>query len=140
MDFNWIVKGIEALYKFAYSPNEVYGAAAVILKDGKILAVSRKDDPTDFGLPGGKVNPSESPEDACIRELREETGLVATELREIYTGVDDNGKLAKAFLILDYYGEIHSSEEGKVRWVNRDVLLEGSFKKFNGDLYKVLGV
>lgn len=36
---------------------------AVIQKDDKIIAVSRKDDKSGFGLPGGKVE-----EDETLRE------------------------------------------------------------------------
>jgi 8-oxo-dGTP diphosphatase len=40
-----------------------------------ILAVSRKDDPNAFGLPGGKVEHGETEEQAARRELLEETGV-----------------------------------------------------------------
>lgn len=48
---------------------------ALVRYDGKWLAVSRKGDPGDMGLPGGKVEPGEQPWAACVRELKEETGL-----------------------------------------------------------------
>ena len=54
-------------------------AHIVIFKDGKVLGVSRKDDHTDFGLPGGKMEDSDmgNPEFTAIRECKEETGIDA---------------------------------------------------------------
>lgn len=45
-----------------------------ISSSGKILMVSRKNG--KFGLPGGKVEEGETLKEACVRELREETGLI----------------------------------------------------------------
>ena len=54
-------------------------AAVMIVrdKDGRVLAVSRSDGP-ELALPGGMLNEGETPEQAAIRELREETCLVVT--------------------------------------------------------------
>lgn len=44
----------------------------------EILLVTRKKDPFKghFAFPGGHVDYNEDPQDACLRELKEETGLV----------------------------------------------------------------
>jgi 8-oxo-dGTP diphosphatase len=61
--------------------------AAIIEKDGKILACQRKAGGA-FGLmwefPGGKKEPGESPSEALARELREELGVEARIGAEVY--------------------------------------------------------
>lgn len=54
-------------------------ASAAIIKDKKILLVKRLDSailfPGCWGLPGGKAEPGETPEETVIREVEEETNL-----------------------------------------------------------------
>lgn len=51
---------------------------AIIEKEGTILFVERSGNtsrPHQWCFPGGGIKPGESPEEACLREVREETGL-----------------------------------------------------------------
>jgi len=53
-------------------------AAAIVIKDGKILLMHRKKNDFEYyTTPGGHIENGESPEVAAIRELKEETNLDA---------------------------------------------------------------
>lgn len=60
---------------------------ALIKKDGKFLAVTRKGDPGMWSLPGGKVDPGEHLEEAVIREVFEETTLDVFIDKHLFTAV-----------------------------------------------------
>jgi len=62
------------------APPELVVARAFIVRDGHVLLLRRAvwdAMPGAWELPGGKVDPDESVEAGLIRELLEETGLVA---------------------------------------------------------------
>ncbi len=53
-------------------------AAVIILKNnkGEVLLLNRKSPPFGYGLPGGKVEEDEAFHEACLRKLKEETGII----------------------------------------------------------------
>jgi len=60
-------------------------AAAIILRDGKLLLIHRQKPGRDYYiLPGGGVELDESFEEACIREVKEETGLDVLGVQLVY--------------------------------------------------------
>ena len=63
-------------------------AGGIVLdSDGRILLIKRANPPNQgrWSVPGGRCLPDESCEDACVREVREETGL---EVRIVRTAGD----------------------------------------------------
>ncbi|QBJ93334.1 NUDIX domain-containing protein [Streptomyces seoulensis] len=56
-------------------------AAAVIVREGRLLVVSKQAAPDVFYLPGGKPDAGEEPMQALVRELDEELGVVPLEPR-----------------------------------------------------------
>lgn len=59
----------------AVQPEVEICAGGVVIKDGKVVSLRRKNGV--WLMPKGHVDPGESLEEAALREVREETGLVA---------------------------------------------------------------
>ena len=101
-----------------------------VILDGKVLGVSRKTDPNDFGLPGGKVDEGETLYDAMVREVKEETGLTVLKAKPLFFR-EDTDFVAVVYLVEQYYGEISTDEAGAVKWIDFEVLKQGSFGDYN---------
>ena len=103
----------------------------LINEDGLILGVSRKTNHNDFGLPGGKMDPEDNgdPMVTAIRECKEETGLDATDL-ELVFAIHKNGNMGYTYLA-KYTGEIEHNEPHVVKWAPMQVLINGSFGRYN---------
>lgn len=100
-----------------------------MIYDGDKILVQNKTDPEWGGVtfPGGHVENGESFSDAVIREVFEETGLTirSPQLCGIKDWTRDDGS---RYIVLTYKtdkfsGELRSSEEGEVYWVNKSDFL-----------------
>lgn len=119
-------------------------AACVLVRNpnGKILAVSRKDDPNALGMPGGHVDIGEKDIDAARRELKEETGLDVTDLVEIFSMRDSHGFMTTTFSG-NVSGTIHTNESGVIRWVNPSSLIDPNqspFYRYNQLLFQKISI
>jgi len=68
------------MYKDTKMKIESTATAFITNHQGKVLLIKRTKDPWKnlWGFPGGHVNKNETPRQAVIREVREETGLAVT--------------------------------------------------------------
>ena len=112
------------------------------LEGYKYLSVSRKHDANDKGFPGGGIEIGESPEDCMVRELKEETGLIAVKYHKIFDsiGFDTVGKpglRVVTYDVIEYEGEINTTEKGVVEWVTREKLESGTFGRYNKALFNL---
>ena len=117
----------------------------LIVKDGLILGVSRKNDITKFGLPGSKVDGNETQEEAAIRETLEETGIKVNKCERFFNRTElpsyPGGEEFESatFYALDWEGEISSTEEGDVKWLIAKELTSSSaaFPDYNSRMLNV---
>ena len=95
----------------------------LIENGSKVLLQNRvKKDWKGYTLPGGHIEKDESIVDAVVREMKEETGLTVRNPR--LCGVKqfpiDGGRyLVFLFKSIEFEGELISSDEGQMEWVER---------------------
>lgn len=114
-----------------------------MVTDGdRILLQNRvKEDWQGFTFPGGHVEHGESFVDAVIREMKEETGLtvISPKLAGIKQFPIEGGRyIVLLFKATQYEGELHSSEEGKMEWVERSKLSQIKTVDDFAELLKVM--
>lgn len=122
-----------------------YAVCALITRNNKseleVLAVSRKNDRTAFGLPGGKVDQGETIEKALVRELWEETGLTAKTFKPVFErqSEGETDYHTYTYVITSYEGHvIQRPNEGTTEWVSIQTLLDGPFGRYNRELFRKL--
>lgn len=107
-------------------------ACVFVLRNGKVLSVSRKHDPSVVGMPGGKVDEGETDAQAAARECFEETGMIVGGLKLLYEGEDGFGYWCSTFTVERAAGEPRDMGQGHVEWITPDSLLQGHFAEYNG--------
>jgi len=117
-------------------------------QDGNVLAVSRKGNLEDLGLPGGKIDPSDpTPADAICREFYEEVGVPITpvDVKFVWERLDPaSGNIAWCYRLLRNLPGLPQAVEPYtwVGWVRPERLLLQScvFREYNRGLFKHLGI
>ena len=104
------------------------GAAAALVDAGRLLLAQRVSPPELAGLwelPGGKIEPGETPAEGLCRELREELGVETVVGERI--GVDvplSNTMVLRAYVVELKSGVPTALEHNALRWVDAAELAE----------------
>lgn len=122
-------------------------ACMIILNEnGLVLSISRRNDKTKFGLPGGKVEDNETIKDAAIRETFEETGIKVTSCIEVFKREEPRGTpdgedfFCTCFYATNWSGTPQNSEEGEVAWLSEEELTGnmGAFPTYNAQSLRAI--
>lgn len=124
-------------------------AAGIILRDSgqssqQVLIAKRPDGKDQGGLwefPGGKLENLEKPEQALVRELKEEIGIqiVHAELfREISHQYPNQQVKLWFFKVLDFLGEPTGMENQEIVWIDVRQLANLEFPAANQRLVQLL--
>ena len=121
--------------------------AAIIIENGKVFATQRgygefKD---GWEFPGGKIEPGETPEEAIVREIKEELDTEVEVIELLDTGEYDypNFHLSMGcFICKIKSGDLVLKEHEAAKWLTKDTL--GSLEwlqsniGFDGEIEKYL--
>lgn len=133
LTFNDLIKDIQ-----------IYCAVTLCFNDkNEILLASRRNSTTKFGMPGGKIEEGETPEECAIRETFEETGYRINALTPIILQKDDHDHICICYMahIADPIDLPFGKGENDIitKWAKPEELLVNSpFTIFNKQVLKTI--
>ena len=99
------------------------------LENRKVVLQYRSPEKTHWAghaFPGGHIEEGESLAESVIREVYEETGLTIADPKLVAVkdwSLDDGGRyIVFCYKATEFTGQLRSSEEGEVSWVEKDQL------------------
>jgi len=125
-----------------YPERPIVAVLAVVLRGDRTLIVQRKQQPNAgrWGFPGGVLELGETIAEGAMRELREETGIVARPAGwlDIHDAIsrDDDGRVQFHYTLIAVRGTWVSGEgvagddAADCAWVSRDDVLADKYPTF----------
>ena len=99
------------------------------LENGKVVLQYRspeKNNWSGYAFPGGHIEEGESLVESVIREIKEETGLTISNPQLVavknWQLEDGTRYIVFCYKATEFTGQLRSSEEGEVSWVEKDQL------------------
>ena len=100
------------------------------LENGKVVFQYRSPERykkwSGYAFPGGHIEEGESLAESVIREVYEETGLTIVDPKLVAVKdwpLDDGGRyIVFCYKATEFTGQLRSSDEGEVSWVEKDQL------------------
>ena len=116
------------LYVFIFRPRLRGGVLCLVEWDDKLLLVRHSYGSRGWNLPGGNMSAGESPEQAARRELKEEVGIEAVELRRtaVFPAIRGSGRPPVSYFHAVVRGpqfEVASGEIQEAGWFTFDETL-----------------
>ncbi len=101
-------------------------------KDNKYLMLLRNKKKEDINAlkwigVGGHIEPSETKEEALIREIKEETGLTIKSYKyrgELIFINNDFSEVMYLYTSDDFLGEVIDCDEGELHWIDKDKIMD----------------
>jgi 8-oxo-dGTP diphosphatase len=97
-------------------------ALALVVRDGRVLITRRRAGTHLAGMwefPGGKIRPGEEAAGAALRELQEETGLVAERAEPVLSvpySYPDRRVLLEVFQVIGVAGQARALDCEEIAW------------------------
>lgn len=114
-----------------------------VFKGDYILVINRtKNDWPGISFPGGHVEIDETIEESVIREMKEETNLEIKDL--IFCGIyewkweNDSRYIGFLYKTDKFTGELKSSDEGELIWINKHDLNKYQLSEDFDKLYEII--
>jgi 8-oxo-dGTP diphosphatase len=125
-----------------YPDRPIVAVLAVVLRDGKVLIVQRAQQPNAgrWGFPGGVLELGETVAEGAMRELNEETGVVAQAAGwlNIHDAIsrDEEGRVQFHYLLIAVRGVwqsgdgVAADDAADCAWASRDDIVAGLYPTF----------